>query len=165
MLKSIAPATLVFLLLTACASGPEPYRAAKDDRANGYSSIAIESNRHRISYRAEDIVTAQNYALLRAAEITREHGDDWFRVVNAYTQQADPYRSGGNTSVSVGGSTGSYGSGIGIGLGIGLGGGDNNDTIHVLEILTGSGERPVGEEVYDAYSVMSSLGGAALGPH
>lgn len=163
MLKPILSATMAALLLTACASGPEPYRAAKNDTAKGYSSLAIESNRFRVSYRAEDAATARDYALLRAAEITREHGDDWFRVVNSYTQQARPYRSAGDTSVSVGGSTGSYGSGVGIGIGLNLGG-SNDDTVHMIEILTGSGEKPEGAEVYDAYSVVSSLGGAALAP-
>lgn len=162
MKKLTGAALLAVMLITACASTPEPYRAATSDKGNGYSSLAIESNRFRVSYRAEDVVTARDFALLRAAEITRENGDDWFRVVNSYTQQAEPYSNAGGTSVSVGGSTGSYGSGVGIGIGFGLGGNSKDDVVHLIEIFTGSGEKPEGEEVYDAYSVIASLGGAAL---
>lgn len=143
-------------ILAGCASGPEPYREAARDGAEGYSSLAIESDRFRVSYRADDPVVAREYALLRAAELTGEQGGDWFRVVSAYTDAQGPRGSGG-TSVSVGGSTGSYGSGVGVGVGIGLGGGRDEDVVHVLEIMTGTGPTPDDPDVYDASAVIASL--------
>lgn len=160
-MKPCLVASLAALTLTACATGPAPYTAATSDSARGYSALAIENDRFRVAYRAKDPVTARDYALLRAAEITRDSGADWFRVTSAYTEQ-DGAR-GGNSSVSVGGSTGSYGSGVGVGIGIGLGGGNSNEAVHVLEILTGSGPAPDSADVYEADAVIASIGAAALG--
>ncbi len=119
---------------------------------------AIESNRYQVSYKAVNEETARNYALLRAAELTLENGDDWFRITNAYTD-GDDRRQGRGSSVSIGGSSGSYGRssvGVGIGLGFPLGGSSQQAT-HVIEILTGSGPKPDDPNVYDARQVQSSV--------
>jgi len=153
---------LAVLTLAACASGPEPYRAAKGSEARGYQDLQIESDRFRIAYRAEEAQTAHDYALLRAAELTLAQGADWFRVVSASSEGRVPQR-GGNTTVSVGGSTGSYGSSVGVGVGFGLGGGGgrvSGDAERVLEILTGTGPAPEDPAVYDAAEVQASLLGA-----
>ncbi|MEM9055799.1 MAG: hypothetical protein AAGB16_10780, partial [Pseudomonadota bacterium] len=86
---------------------------------------------------------------------------DWFQVVNAYSDTGE-LAGGGGTSVSVGGSTGSRGSSsVGVGLGIALPlGGSSGPVIHVLEIITGSGEKPADAEAYDASDVLVNLGGA-----
>ena len=151
---------LAVLTLVACETGPEPYKAATGNQARGYQDLQIESNRFRVAYRSEDARTAHDYALLRAAELTLAQGADWFRVVNAYSEGRAPER-GGNTSVSVGGSTGSYGSSVGVGVGIGVGGGRvSGDAERVLEILTGTGPAPDDPAVYDAAEVQGSLLGA-----
>lgn len=156
MWKLIA-ALLLAGTLGACATGPTPYRAADRDGAEGYSSLAIESDRFRVSYRADDPLIARDYALLRAAELTREQGADWFRVVSAYTDEEGFSGSGSGTSVSVGGASGSYGSSVGVGIGIGLGGGRRGDAVHAIEILVGSGPAPDEPDVYDASAVIASI--------
>ena len=146
--------------LAACATGPVPYGPAADKGARGYVVQPIETGRYRVSYKAIDAETARAYALLRAAEVTLENGSDWFRVVHAYSE-GEAGRAGGS-SVSIGGSAGSGGHsslGIGIGLGFPLGGG-RQETTHVLEILTGTGDKPADANVYDARSVQASVLGA-----
>lgn len=71
-------------VLAACAASP-PYKPAAHADASGYSEQAIESNRYRVRYTGTagmEKATVQDYALLRAAELTAQHGHDWFEVVN-----------------------------------------------------------------------------------
>ena len=143
------------LLFSGCASGPAPYGPADDRGGFGYQVQKIESDRLRVSYRARDAASARDNALRRASEVTLEEGADWFRVVGAYTDAEQD--TGGRTSVSLGGSSGSYGSGVGVGIGIGLGGGRARETVHDLEILIGSGPKPDGLNVYDARAVRDAM--------
>jgi len=161
-MKKIA-AALACIFVTACATGPEPYQRAASPDAKGASVLPIEDNRLRVSYRAGDIETSRTYALLAAAEETLARGASWFQVINAYNEQ-DIQRSGGS-SISIGGATGSRGrSSVGVGIGIGLPlGGGGGDSLHGLEIIIGSGEKPDSPEVYDAASVRDSLLGASAG--
>lgn len=72
------------LTLAACAASP-PYRPAANADASGYSEQAIEANRYRVRYTGQagmEKAAVQDYALLRAAELTAENGHDWFEVVN-----------------------------------------------------------------------------------
>jgi hypothetical protein len=150
------------LVASACATAPTPYAPAESDRAKGYSELAIESDRYRVSYKGDDADQARSYALLRAAEITLENGADWFRIVDAYTEVDSP-RSAGRSSVSVGGASGSYGSSVGVGVGINLGsfgGGGSPDAVHTLEMMIFNGEKPDDPDAYDARSVQASILGA-----
>lgn len=152
---------LALLVFTAACATAVPYGPAAKDGAKGYLVQQIESNRYRVSYRDSDAETARTRALRRAAEITKENGAEWFQVVGAYDdQERSSSRSG--TSVSVGGSTGSRGrSSVGVGLGIGFPlGGSSTPTTHVLEIITGSGDKPEGDRSYDADAVLMNLAGA-----
>lgn len=145
-------------LVTACATSV-PYGPAARDGAKGYMVQPIENNRFRISYTDNSIELARDRALRRAAEITLEQSADWFLVVNAYSDTGE--LRGGGTSVSVGGATGSSGrSSVGVGLGIGFPiGGSSGPSTHVLEIITGSGEKPADENAYDADDVLLNLVG------
>ncbi len=148
------------LLLGACATSA-PYGAASKSGAQGYSVQPIENNRFRVSYKDQDAGKARTRALRRAAEITQEQSQEWFQVVQAFDDGAELRRSSG-TSVSIGGSTGSRGRsgvGLGVGFGIPLGGNSTGPVTHVLEILTGSGEKPEGAAVYDADDVLMNLAG------
>lgn len=72
------------LTLAACAANP-PYRAAANADAAGYSEQVIEADRYRVRYTGTagmEKTAVQDYALLRAAELTAENGHDWFEVVN-----------------------------------------------------------------------------------
>ena len=148
---------LFALSLTACATDM-PYGPASRDGAKGYLVQQIETNRFRVSYTDADAETARTRALRRAAEVTFEQGADWFQVVNAYDD--GDIRSSSRSSVSIGGATGSYGrsSSVGVGLGIGIPlGGSSGKVTHVLEIQTGTGEKPEGVRVYDASQVLTNL--------
>ncbi len=158
MIKPIA--ALALLATSAACVTAVPYGPAAKDGAKGYLVQPIESNRFRVSYRDNDAETARTRALRRAAEITVENSAEWFQIVGAYDDQKNASRSGGS-SVSVGGSTGSYGrSSVGVGLGIGFPlGGSSTPTTHVLEIITGSGEQPEDANVYVAADVLANLAG------
>lgn len=71
------------LAATACASSG-PYRAAQSSAGFGYSHQVIEPDRYRVQFKASgrDVAKAQDYALLRAAELTLEKGYSTFEVVS-----------------------------------------------------------------------------------
>ncbi len=158
-MKYLVPAILA-LSLGACATSV-PYGPAASENAKGYSVQPIENNRFRVSYKDNNVELARSRALRRAAEVTIENGGDWFQVVNAYSDTGE-LDGGGGTSVSVGGSSGSYGrSSVGLGVGIALPlGGSSGSVVHVLEIITGSGEKPQNADAYSASDVLANLGGA-----
>lgn len=156
MTKWIAVSALA--LLGACATSA-PYGPASSDSAKGYSVQPIENNRFRIAYRDNSMDVARSRALRRAAEVTLENGDEWFLVVNAYSDTGE--LAGGGSSVSIGGASGSRGSSVGVGLGVALPlGGSSGPVEHVMEIITGSGQKPENADAYDANDVLANLGGA-----
>lgn len=82
-MKRICFIPALMLAMSACASGPD-YREARTDRSEGYSQQIIEAGRYRIQYKLDEdhIGKAQDYALLRAAELTMEQGYQTFEVVD-----------------------------------------------------------------------------------
>jgi hypothetical protein len=71
--------------LGACASGPG-YRAAPNATAAGYSEQLIDSSHWRVRYTGTTRMTSaqvQDYALMRAAQLTLENGGQWFQVVSS----------------------------------------------------------------------------------
>lgn len=158
MIRSILIAGLLASGAVACTTA-KPYGPASSASSQGFSVQPIESNRYRVSYTALSPEQARQYALRRAAEVTLENGGDWFRVVRGFT---DASRSGGSrSSVSVGGSssTGTY-SGVGVGVGIGIPIGSGSEKItESLEIVSGTGPKPDGVDVYDANSVLINIAG------
>lgn len=83
MKSAILAASAILLATAACASSG-PYRAAQSSAAVGYSHQVIEPDRYRVQFRASgrDVAKAQDYALLRAAELTLEQGYSTFEVVS-----------------------------------------------------------------------------------
>jgi hypothetical protein len=149
------------MILTGCATNV-PYGPAERDGAKGYAEQPIENNRFRVSYRDSDAETARTRALRRASEITLENGADWFQIVRAFDEDDDRARRGGGPSVSIGGSTGSRGRtsvGVGLGITLPLGGGSSGPVTHILEIVTGTGEKPADPRAYDAEDVFLNLTG------
>lgn len=74
--------------LAACASST-PYQAAGDSRY-GFQEQQIESNRLRITFRGNSLTdreTVESYLLYRAAEVTLEHGKDYFVLVTRDTEE------------------------------------------------------------------------------
>ena len=153
-------AVSALLVLGACAT-ETVYGPATSDRAKGYSEMAIENNRFRITYRDNTMELARSRALRRAAEITLERGDDWFQVVSAYSDTGE-LAGGGGSSVSIGGSSGSSGRssfGVGVGVSLPIGGG-SGPVEHVMEIVTAPGPKPDNPDAYDAADVIANLGGS-----
>jgi len=152
-----------FVLVAACAS-TSAYGPAARSGAMGYESLQIEENRFRVSYTDSEAAKARDRALLRAAEVTMENGGEWFEITSSYTSD-ESTRTGSRSSVSIGGSTGSYGRssvGVGVGIGFPLGSSSSGKVTEVLEILIGTGEKPDRPNVYDARSVDINLRSAAV---
>ncbi|KCZ55944.1 hypothetical protein HY29_10080 [Hyphomonas beringensis] len=84
-LKTLAGAAAL-AILAACATAT-PYQAATDSN-RGYSEQQIEANRFQVQFSGNTLTdrkTVETYLLYRAAELTREHGFDYFRVVRRDT--------------------------------------------------------------------------------
>lgn len=149
-------------LLSACATAPPPYQPAASATAAGYSETAIESNRYFVTYRAPGAAEAailQDYALLRAAELTLANGREWFWVDR---RTLDEQRSGGGPSVGVGVGGGSWGGRSGASVGVGVnfpigGGGGPRARSATLEVRFGEGPKPDDPNAYDARAVSSNL--------
>lgn len=88
----VAAATLA---LSACATAT-PYGPAGMGTRYGYSEQRVDADRYRVSF-AGNSVTAREQVemslLLRAAELTRENGYDWFATVNRATDRDVRYQS------------------------------------------------------------------------
>ncbi len=158
--------TFVFVaaatLLAACATSPPPYAASSGANAAGYSETQIESNRYYVTYRARGTADAQliqDYALLRAADLTLQNGREWFWVDHRSVDEGDGYDSGPRIGVGIGG--GSYGSHSGGSVGVGMSFplGQRGATAHsaTLEIRFGEGPKPDAENAYDARAISTNL--------
>jgi hypothetical protein len=153
---------IAFTVLAACASTPS-YGPAASQGGAGYSERQIESNRFFVTYRAAsaaDAALLQDYALLRAAELTLEHGREWFWV-DRRTLDEGGARNGG-PSVGVGVGAGSWGgrSGGSIGVGVNIpvgGGGGERARAATLEIRFGEGVKPDDVNAYDARAISANV--------
>ena len=149
------------LALTACET--PTYRAANNNTSYGYTDAALEDGRHRITFRARDLNTAYDFALFRAAELTKAEGHEWFRIVNSVSNEED-YNEG--PTITVGGH-GGWGhrsrSGVGVGFGIPLGE-SHSEAIQTLEIVVGTGDQPEDDAAYNADSVIGKISPRAFPP-
>ncbi|HYG25847.1 MAG TPA: hypothetical protein VD906_02975 [Caulobacteraceae bacterium] len=171
------------LALAACVSTPTVYAPAAPAGATtarssvGFSEYKVESDRYRVTFQggpgaSERLVN--DYAFLRAAEITIRDGYDWFQVVDRFGEASGSAYGGGGPRISVGASTGSgygryggyggYGRGGSFGIGVGtsfpLGGrgyGDGRAHSRTIEIVMGKGAKPADPAAYDARQVAASL--------
>lgn len=157
----IAAATL----LAGCATTPPAptYAAASTPTGAGYSETQIESTRYFVTYRAPsgaDAALLQDYALLRAADLTLQSGREWFWV-DRRTLDEQNARSGGS-SIGVGLGGGSWGnrSGASVGVGINIPIGSQPGARArgaTLEIRFGEGAKPDDPNAYDARSIAANL--------
>ncbi len=147
------------LALSACAS-LAPYGPATSSSSQGYVEQRSESDRFRITYRGVGASgPVGDLALLRAAELTTETGNDWFEVIQRYIDGRPDSAGGFWPSLGVGAGSSRYGgySSSGVGLGVGLNFSGPSRTSTVLEVRLGRGQRPDRPEVYDALEVQSAL--------
>ena len=154
------------LMLSACATATTSYGPATMKNGLGYRETQIESNRYRVVFRGGPDLKpdgVEDYALRRAAELTIQNGGAWFHVVNRSTEFVGGAAPGGS-SISMGGSTGSYGSGVGVGIGLDLSG-DTRKYETTLEIVTGTGMKPDDPSVYNAAEILARpIGGGMSAP-
>lgn len=148
--------------LSACATAPPPYTAAVSPTSVGYSEQQIESNRYFVTYRAPsgaEPAVLQDYALLRAAELTLANGREWFWVDRRTLDEESSRYAGPSVGVGVGG--GSWGSrsgaSVGVGVNLPLGGGGARARSATLEIRLGEGPKPDDPNTYDARAVSTNL--------
>lgn len=156
------PVFLVFLAIAVTACSTPLYKQASGPYGLGYSEAALEEGRYRITFRARDLATAYDFALLRAAELTLAKGYTWFRVTNTIGDEHGDDYSRSRVSVGTGyGGHRHYGSRWGFGFGIPLGR-SSRDAVTSIDIQMGKGDKPEdGSEhgkVYDAASVKATIG-------
>lgn len=168
MIRILTFAAAAFAL-AACASTPAapPYAAATSPTSAGYSETQIESNRYFVSYRAPntaEVARLEDYALLRAAELTIANGRDWFWVDRRTIDQEQDARSSGPTiGVGIGG--GNYGrrSGVSGGVGITFPLGNQDRPARArgarYEIRFGEGAKPDAPNAYDARATAQAIRG------
>lgn len=148
--------------LAACATVAPPYTAAATPLGQGYSEQRIENDRYFVTYRAgqpADAALLQDYALLRAAELTLASGREWFWVDRRSLDESDA-RSGPSVSVGVGSGSWSGNTRVGVGVGasfpIGAAGGQRAHAATV-EIRFGEGAKPDDPNAYDANSISLNI--------
>lgn len=166
MIRVLTLAAAAFAL-AACATTPAapPYAAAASSTSAGYSETQIESNRYFVTYRAPEsaeVVRLEDYALLRAAELTIANGRDWFWVDRrTIDQEQDSRTSGPSIGVGIGG--GSFGrrsgASVGVGMTFPLGNQDRPARARgaTYEIRFGEGPKPDEPNAYDARSTAQAI--------
>lgn len=142
-----------------CASTYSPrYQRAADSRDIGYYDTQVSENRFIVQYRSDrdDPRLAEDFAFRRAAELTLDHGYDWFQVISrsrAMTDEAfgryDTYRLYGDDYRTRPTYRDSYGESYG----------PYDDNLVVIEIIAGYTPAPHAASVYDARRVLDNLRG------
>jgi len=160
-------------LAAACAT-TTPYQPA-DKRGLGYKNQQLETAKYRVTFQGNSLVdraTAENYVLLRAAQVTLENGFDSFEIVSQNADGLSTYRTSG-TSLGFGGLGGGglfYGGGFGYG---GFGGlaSNTSTTRESRSYVVGAviearkGPKPADNPMaFDARSVIESIGPTIAGP-
>jgi hypothetical protein len=157
------------LVLAACATTPV-YAPAASAGAAGYSETQVESNRYFVTYRAggaTDAALLQDYALLRAAEVTLQHGSSWFWVDNRRLE-GEGARSGPSLGVGIGAGNWGRRSGVSVGVGVNIpiGGAPAGTRARsaTVEIRFGEGVKPDDPNAYDAHAIAANLRARLLAP-
>jgi hypothetical protein len=164
MLRTFALAAAAFALV-ACASTPT-YAPATSQGSVGYSERQIESNRYFVTYRSgvsAETTLLQDYALLRAADLTLESGRDWFWVDRVSFEDLNERSNGPSIGIGIGGGSWgrSSGGGVGVGMNFPLGGQSvrGNARGATVEIRFGEGVKPDDPNAYDARSTSQTIRG------
>ena len=150
------PAIACALMLAACAASPTPYQVA--DEEGGYSDQQLESDRYRVTFEGNSATpreTVEDYALYRAAELTLQTGNDYFKVVS---KEIEPI-IGAVRGVTPGIGIGIGGGNVGFGVSSTFGGGrPDYSYVTYLDIIVYEGEKPEDDrEAYGAFDVIERL--------
>ena len=98
------------LVLAGCSSSTR-YQAADERGDYGYTETALGKDRYRITFTGNSITdkeTVNDFALLRAAEVTLQEGYDWFQLVNRDTESKSRSTSSISGVQEFGGGTAVY---------------------------------------------------------
>lgn len=167
MLRITALAAL--LSLAACATAPV-YAPAAGPNAAGYSETQIESNRYFVTYRAgsaADPAVLQDFAMLRAADLTVQHGRDWFFVDRRTFDNQSTQHTGPSIGVGIGAGNWGRRSGVNVGVGVNIpifGHDAARARAATLEIRLGEGAKPDDPNAYDAHAMSANLRARLLSP-
>jgi hypothetical protein len=152
-------------VLTACTTTPTLYAPQTAPSGAGYSEYRLEDGRYRVTFRGNPgapVNQVSDYVLLRSAELALRDGYDWFRVADRVTQETG---SGGGSSLSVGAGGSNYdyghhghGSSVGLGVGTTFNLGPKPAVSSSMEVVFGRGQPPRGADVYDARSIVQTVG-------
>ncbi len=88
-LSSVAIAAAA-LTLAACATATPYQPAGYNGQRGGYAEQRLENNRYRVTFAGNSVTSREQVEmglLLRAAELTRDAGYDWFATVNRATDR------------------------------------------------------------------------------
>lgn len=89
---------MLAVFVAGCSTGTT-YQPADERGAYGYTETELGSDRYRVTFTGNsstDKETVNDYAMLRAAELTLQNGYNWFRMVNRDTES----NSRSSTSIS-----------------------------------------------------------------
>lgn len=157
--------------LVAGCSSTTTYQPADERGAYGYTETQLGSNRFRVTFTGNsstDKETVNDYAMLRAAELTLQNGYNWFNLVNRDTES----KSRSSSSIS---GFNSFGGGTSVYQRCGLvscqtvvsqsprfGGGISSSTTRTnyqasLEIKMGKNPMPDDAEAYNAQELAATL--------
>ena len=89
--------TALVLSLSGCMTAT-PYQPAQTSDSTGYHDERLAQNRYRITFQGNSATkreTVENFLMLRAAEVTRDAGSQWFvfdeRDTEAHTTYSTPF--------------------------------------------------------------------------
>jgi len=160
-MKHLMFTALMALVLTACATGPAAYGPSYGN-STGFKNTQIQKDRFRVSYTGKSEDEAQNFALLRAAEIALAEGYSHFKVLGGNLSG-----NGGGAPVSsnigVGIGSGGYGRGTNTHINLGLGVYDvaraleGSKVTESIEIILKQSAGTNDPSIYDAQSVKDSI--------
>lgn len=161
-MRGIRAAAALFsvLVIAACVSDAGLYRPATSARATGFSEQRLETNRWRITFTGGSSTPAavvEDYALLRAADLTLSMGFEWFTVAGRETvPQNSNY--GPRYSGIYGPPCGAFGCRSAIYGGFWYD--DNENRLSAsLDIVMGKGPRPNDAATYNARDVADTIRG------
>jgi hypothetical protein len=150
------------LALAACASTPT-YTPASAASNAGYSERRIEADRYFVTYRAPNTAEAallEDYALLRAADVTLENGREWFWLDRQTFEDLGASSDGPRFGIGIGGGSwgGSSGGAVGVGMDFPIGSQPaGRARAATLEIRFGEGAKPDDANAFDARSISESI--------
>lgn len=147
---------LILGVLAGCNRQATPYQPAAG--GYGYGEQQLEDNRYRVTFAGNDLTSAetvQNYLLYRSAEVTLDHGYDYFTMVDRNLDRSTTYWGSGDTHFGTG--FGRYSSGGFVGFGTSTARPIDSYTAYA-DIVLFKGDKPAGDvNAYDARDVLRRL--------